>query len=427
MSDVFDPLSFFDPVSIEDELTEKTEASLDKQTLNETVLISVEKEEKEKEKEKKEEGELQAVVADPEEIEEIPATVLDLPLPFAPFDILLSTLKLLQPAKTTNFSRDTDNLVCLDDIGLQPENIKQISNYLSLPETTILTFTALPVTASTDLTAYFTRIIAHPLSHLSEEERDLIYDLASYIMSANSAPALRGNSTRYIKLDNSIEKIALYEPALTEDKVGNITWGASLVLSNAIVSNSSITSSWLDYNDSSPILELGAGTGLVSIILANQNTKHHIISTDLPEIIDNLAQNIKLNNIECNLLSSEEKFTISQKTDEITVTYLDWTNPSEFLERSYSTETKFEILIFSDPVYSHQHPFWVRDTVKALLSSKKGSKVVFMVGRRERFEDVRDSLWNLISGLGLILSEADTIDSFDDYGQLIYDYKIYSR
>lgn len=407
MSDAFDPLSFFDPVSIEETEQEEIE------TARPEIVQTIEKE---------------TLCVDTEfmENEEIPATVLDLPLPSAPLVVLLSTLKLLQPPKITNFSRDDDQCVSLTDLGLQSCDVELISEHLSLPVSTILTFTTLPRRYPTEMTAYLTRLIANPLSQLSEDDRDEVYDIASYIMSANSSPALRGNSTRYIKLDNSDDKIALYEPALTEDKVGNITWGASLVLSNAIVSNSSITSTWLDPEDNSPILELGAGTGLVSIILAKQNSKHHVISTDLPDIIDNLAKNIRLNNIVCETFSSNKQFQLSKNTSTITATYLDWTNPSEFLERS-CTKSGFKILIFSDPVYSHQHPYWVRDTVKALLSLQKGSKVVFMIGRRERFEDVRENLWNLISELGLTLFAADTIDSYDDYGQLTYDYKVFSR
>jgi transcription initiation factor TFIID subunit TAF12 len=50
-----------------------------------------------------------------------------------------------------------------------------------------------------------------------------------------------------------------------------------------------------------------------------------------------------------------------------------------------------------------------------------------MVGRRERFQDVRDDLWRLMQELDLTELFRDLIDGRDDYGTLLYDYKVFGR
>lgn len=354
--------------------------------------------------------------------------ILDLPQPNPqlPYSILKTILQLFQPDQVKNFGnnesvnlfqfKDDELGSYLEEKSISLEEAKALASYLNYNLQSVLTIVQLPKFSSTSTTSFLTKIIAYPFENYTEDERDDIYDLASYVMTASSAPAMKGNTTRLVELDGLEKSILLYEPALTEDKVGNITWGASHELAKQIVNNNA--KKWLSKTEI-PILELGAGTGLVTIVLGL--LKYRVVSTDLPEIIDNLKKNVELNQLECIKLQDTESIVNNSL---IHLTSLDWRSPYEFLSRT-SCLGGYPIVILSDPVYSSQHPFWVRDTVKAVLSRDPASKLVFMIGRRDRFQDVRDNLWNLILKLGLRELQSDIVNGFDDYGILEYDYKVF--
>lgn len=420
----FDPLSYFEP----DEALEVDVQSFHTENLQESNSTSnIENSE------------------EANTLDDVPLQILDLPYigPATEIKHLITILKLFKSDQLRNFAAsgseneketsiserttnpgELEKYLSTKDITLK--EFSELSCYLNHTAASVLSLVQLPTTFPEQTTAYLTKIISYPFPQLEEEERDHLYDFASYIMTSNSAPALKGNTTRLVEMEGLSSGIKLYEPALTEDKVGNLTWGASLELSKLLLNpTTSITPRWIISckEEKTPILELGAGTGLVSIVLAKHG--YSIISTDLPEIVENLTKNIQLNNVQCSTSDSNESFDASSISNAHT-TSLDWRNPSEFLIRS-NTLTGFKTLIFSDPVYSEQHPYWVSDTVSATLSKERGSKVIFMVGRRERFEDVRDDLWRLMNEIGLEEICNDVIDGKDDYGALIYDYKVFGR
>lgn len=426
----FDPLSFFEPDQnehhIENEIDIEEEIP---QNVNSAEKISgIEN--------KKFEHDNIDKVNENESITQL--LVLDLPVVFSniPYLILTTILRLFKPDQVKNFGNNTNpsNLSELksksnDEItqilkskSVTIDQLKSLSTFMNQNIDSLLTLTRLPKIDNSGLTAFLTKIIAYPFPNYSENERDSIYDLASHVMTANSAPALKGDTTRLVEINGLSNGILLYEPALTEDKIGNITWGASLELAKKIIQNSK-SSIWLP-NDpkllETPILELGAGTGLVTIILGILGYK--TISTDLPEIIDNLTKNIELNNLDC-IKTTEDEKTIDNSAL-INITSLDWRSPNEFLNRT-SSPFGFNIVILSDPVYSPSHPYWVRDAVESVLSKSTDSKLVFMVGRRDRFEDVRDCLWQLMINMGLKLIHSEIVNGWDDYGVLQYDYKVF--
>lgn len=363
--------------------------------------------------------------------------VLDLPIvnTSLPAGVLSTLLKLFEPDQTKNFGPASQAtlptsaqmtmlelekyLSCKRITTLQ---LEELSNFLKRNIQSTLTLTYLPKQDHTGITSFLTKVISFPFLNYTEEERDSIYNLASHVMTANSSPALKGDTTRVVEIEGLSKDILLYEPALTEDKIGNITWGASLELAKQIVKDK--TSVWLPKPAAAmmtPILELGAGTGLVTIVLGLLG--YRVVSTDLPEIVDNLTRNIELNQLEFVKSSPAEKIV----TDSLVhVTSLDWRAPNEFLDRTMCLNG-YETVLLSDPVYSTSHPYWVRDAVSAVLSQSENAHVVFMVGRRDRFEDVRECLWQFISDLGLKLILSRIVDGYDDYGVLQYDYKVYGR
>ncbi|KAG0681599.1 hypothetical protein C6P40_001169 [Pichia californica] len=368
--------------------------------------------------------------------------VLDLPVILSniPYSIMTTLLKLFQPEQVKNFGnisekptmpskfdnndKDQELNEFLFSKSIDIQQLDKLSQFLNHDVESILTLTQLPRIDHSGLTSFLTKIISYPFINYSEEERDKIYDLASHVMTANSAPALKGDTTRVVEIEGLEKDILLYEPALTEDKVGNITWGASLYLAQQIANKNLNTSVWLPKDPQKmeiPILELGAGTGLVTIVLGMLGYK--TVSTDLPEIIDNLEKNIELNQLECTKTKLDEQVNVINDPL-IHITSLDWRSPNSFLKKT-SCENGYKIVLLSDPVYSPAHPYWVRDAVNAVISKSLDAKVVFMIGRRDRFQDVRDCVWNLMIEIGLTLIHSDIVDGFDDYGVLQYDYKVF--
>lgn len=428
----FDPLEFFEPgpeIPVEDTVNENVG------NLHNDDIIKVVANSNELSAEKILENEGGTTLEDT--VDTIRLQVIDLPIvnTSLPVGVLSTLLKLFQPDQTKNFGQTSQSTLptsthmttseleaYISCKAITTTQLEGLSEFLNCNIQSTLTLTDLPKQDHTGITSFLTRIISFPFPNYTEEERDNIYELASYVMTANSAPALKGDTTRFVEIEGLSKDILLYEPALTEDKIGNITWGASLELAKQIVNGN--TSIWLSKDTTAlttPILELGAGTGLVTIVLGLLG--YRVVSTDLPEIVDNLSKNIELNQLECVKSDPAERIVIDSL---VHVTSLDWRAPNEFLNKT-SCSNGYKTVLLSDPVYSTSHPYWVKDAVSAVLSRSANAHVVFMVGRRDRFEDVRECLWQLMSDLGLKLISSRIVEGFDDYGTLQYDYKVYGR
>ena len=89
--------------------------------------------------------------------------------------------------------------------------------------------------------------------------------------------------------------LALREPALTEDSLGLKTWGSSYVLAQMLARLSTSSLSHL-FNPrlSTPVLELGSGTGLLGLAAAAVWGEDAIL-TDMAVILPNLAFNVEQN------------------------------------------------------------------------------------------------------------------------------------
>lgn len=315
----FDPLEFFEPgpeIPVEDTVNENVG------NLHNDDIIKVVANSNELSAEKILENEGGTTLEDT--VDTIRLQVIDLPIvnTSLPVGVLSTLLKLFQPDQTKNFGQTSQSTLptsthmttseleaYISCKAITTTQLEGLSEFLNCNIQSTLTLTDLPKQDHTGITSFLTRIISFPFPNYTEEERDNIYELASYVMTANSAPALKGDTTRFVEIEGLSKDILLYEPALTEDKIGNITWGASLELAKQIVNGN--TSIWLSKDTTAlttPILELGAGTGLVTIVLGLLG--YRVVSTDLPEIVDNLSKNIELNQLECVKSDPAERIVI---------------------------------------------------------------------------------------------------------------------
>ncbi|KAE9395529.1 hypothetical protein BT96DRAFT_922743 [Gymnopus androsaceus JB14] len=145
-------------------------------------------------------------------------------------------------------------------------------------------------------------------------------------------------------------------PLLNEDHtcVGLQSWASSIVLSEQICadpSRFSLSSS----NKGIPlrILELGAGTGLLSIVAAKllqPPTSTSIFATDYhPDVLVNLRANIATN--------------FPGLAHPISVHQLDW----EFPDYSAPMDEPFDLILAADVVYHPDHARWIKACAERLL------------------------------------------------------------
>lgn len=161
-----------------------------------------------------------------------------------------------------------------------------------------------------------------------------------------------------------------------------------------------------------PILELGAGTGLVGISAA-AIWNLPVVLTDLEPIVPALATNIDLNK---EILKGDAKKAICGT--------LDWNKPA-FLsiieasgEISIPSSNKAHIILAADTVYSEEHPHLLSTVVLEWLSRDANARFIITYAMRVAYLDEIRELWQLLEAGGLeAVSEGQnraTAALFDD-------------
>ncbi|KAG5641707.1 hypothetical protein DXG03_004411, partial [Asterophora parasitica] len=147
--------------------------------------------------------------------------------------------------------------------------------------------------------------------------------------------------------------------------VGAQTWGGACVLAETILDDPP-EFALLGGNRAQGlrILELGAGTGLVSLVVgkllesATPQQQATIIATDYyPAVLDNLGSNIQAN------------FPPPGKANHIRIVshFLDWSLfPNERVQNP-PFDAPFDLILGADVVYEAQHAIWIRSCVASLL------------------------------------------------------------
>ncbi|KAI9067917.1 hypothetical protein FKP32DRAFT_1562755 [Trametes sanguinea] len=153
--------------------------------------------------------------------------------------------------------------------------------------------------------------------------------------------------------------------------VGAHTWGSACLLAEMVVESPERFGLTKDLmNQGLRILELGAGTGLVSLATAKLLSSRVgasqpvpiVVPTDYhPEVLNNLAYNIKAN------FPEGAAHHVS-----LTAHPLDWSLFSEDALTKASAlaapfDVRFDVIFGADIIYEPAHAGWIRDTVAALL------------------------------------------------------------
>ncbi|KAK0466128.1 putative methyltransferase-domain-containing protein [Desarmillaria tabescens] len=148
--------------------------------------------------------------------------------------------------------------------------------------------------------------------------------------------------TRTFEFSGSVEVELNDAPLSSEDhtSVGLQSWASSILLAEKMCASPGAFG--LDMSRPLRVLELGAGTGLLSIT---------IVATDYhPDVLANLSANVQTN------------FPCSSST--IDVRRFDWESP----DFNHPMDKPFDIILAADVIYHAKHAEWIKGCVEQLLA-----------------------------------------------------------
>lgn len=180
--------------------------------------------------------------------------------------------------------------------------------------------------------------------------------------------------------------IQISEPALRAQGLSLTTWTSSFVLAGLLHKLD------IDHSPTSgiPVLELGAGTGLVGLTAAVV-WKTPVLLTDLPPIVSGLAGNIELN--------------AGTVKDLVQCGSLDWSSPDSLRLQSGKTYAadvdKAQVVLAADTVYSEEHPELLSKTILQWLAKGSSVRAIIACAQRVAYLDQLRELWELLEAGGL--------------------------
>ena len=257
------------------------------------------------------------------------------------------------------------------------------------------------------LARYLTGIVSSPLTWIEDESvREEIWAATSARLSERAGRNARPSLTSSFTLSGLTKDvtIVLHEPSMTGDNLGHKTWAAAYLLSKRAHQLGSVIpclSSSSSVEDGEPIrvLELGAGTGLSGLAFASifKSTVH---LTDLEEIVPNLASNISAN---------EE--SIERAGSSASAFTLDWAN----ISTTVSEDSKYELVVAADPLYSPEHPMLLVGTIVCYLRRNDSSRVVIELPLREAYQPEVQALRRIMEEKGFELTHEGEDTGYDDW------------
>jgi protein-lysine N-methyltransferase EEF2KMT len=243
-------------------------------------------------------------------------------------------------------------------------------------------------------------------------------DEAASLLALFTRPEPEQAIIRYLSFLTSAGQLVEVElndaPLLGEDHtaVGLQSWASSILLAERICVNPGKFN--LDVTSRGGglrVLELGAGTGLLSITVARMAANGQfrtpppfIVATDFhPDVLENLQRNVDTNGDSNNILVRE----------------LDWSRPNL---GSVPFDRPFDVILAADVVYEPSHASWIADCVTKLLVRPAG--VLWMIvalrsgGRHEGLSStVGEAFSREEGGARLSILEEETLRRIDGHGR----------
>lgn len=204
----------------------------------------------------------------------------------------------------------------------------------------------------THVVKWLTAFIARYTEHEGDGE-ELVHEAAS-ILAACSGSSAQGVVSRAFRFGD-IEVVLDDAPLDSDAAVGLQTWGSSFVLAQRLVQDPALHRGFTGGR----LLELGAGTGLVTLVLVKlvSDSTTRIVSTDChPGVLANLRANIARNGLD----------------DRVEVRALDWSTFEAGGDEESATLGTFAHIFAADVVYEAEQCGWLSACVRALLQRPDG-------------------------------------------------------
>ena len=221
-----------------------------------------------------------------------------------------------------------------------------------------------------------------PVIHQSSTE-DLIQNAAS-LLALCAGTASAGVIVRQFvfesrhEKDINLVKVELVDVPLDNHdyrSVGAQTWGGACIMAEMIVDHPRQFGFHQQHHECSTFrcLELGAGTGLVSLTVAkmmqesmNKSTNLEVVATDYyPSVLANLERNVSSNFPESSSSASVRILTRA----------LDWSTFSAQTTHEPVFEAPFDLILGADIIYETEHALWIKSCLTHLL--RKPSSTTF--------------------------------------------------
>ena len=221
---------------------------------------------------------------------------------------------------------------------------------------------------------WLTVLISHLQKYISKgagdlEVREMLLDDAAALLSIFAGTASAGKLNRTFTFDQSLFPPIHVEvtdiPLENQDytTLGAQTWGGAHVLAEIITQNPRRFALHPEKPPSTAkprILELGAGTGLVSLTafryLASKGLGATIYATDFnPLVLENLAHNISIN-----------KLAIPEPNVDLKISCgsLDWSSPDAADADLFNS---VDLVLGADIIYEELHAHWIRTCLEKFM------------------------------------------------------------
>ncbi|KAK7748327.1 Protein-lysine N-methyltransferase rrg1 [Diatrype stigma] len=267
-----------------------------------------------------------------------------------------------------------------------------------------------------EVAAYLSSIIKSSLEWIQDEdERELVWTEASRRLSERCGRAGMGEITRRWPFGDgnpgqpSFELI-IREPPIVGDSLGLKTWGSSYTLARSLNQVGTL-SHLLDADRSSTplnVLELGSGTGLLGMAAAAL-WKTHVVLTDLPEIVPNLAFNVEGN-----------RSVVEALGGSIEAGALTWGGTGEDDMGRLSEKNQFHIILIADALYDDDHPRLLWSAILDHLANDKHARAVLVAPLRDSTAMKLLQEFRSVAARGprpLVCLEENTLIGQDDWGE----------
>ncbi|WFD19571.1 hypothetical protein MCAP1_001805 [Malassezia caprae] len=283
--------------------------------------------------------------------------------------------------------------------------------------------------------AWLDRLIQHACAH---SEAAHLMDPAAALLVHLAGQAAGGARERLYRFflhpheaprcgSEAAAAVRIRDATLTEDALGVRTWGAAPYLARRLLQQYTNTAARPTH-----ILELGAGTGLVGLALAQgltaQRSNVHVTLTDHhAAVLDNLAHNAAVNavhGVEVRRLDWQKLYEArGQAQGDYRTTAQ--TLPIHNDERaaaygSVPPEARYELIVAADCIYDPQHAAWIEAVVLQHLAPRSDSfrpQLQLLMPMRSTHQAELQSVYETFcTARGWAMVSQHTLDGIDNFG-----------